>query len=143
MAGGLIRALLSSFLGTLGFAVLLHSPKRAIIPASIVGALAYVLYWIIGQIGAPEYVAVFLGALAGSLAAQWLARRMRMIATIFVLLSIVPAVPGLGLYRCMELLGANSPEAVSVGVSAMVTIVMIVLGLGTGGVVFRTIRGRK
>ena len=133
MLHGLLRALLSSFLGTLGFAVLLHSPRRAIIPASIVGAAAYLLYWLLLTLGAPEYIAVFMGALS----AQWLARRMHMIATVFVLLSIVAAVPGLGLYRCMELLGASSPEALAVGVSAMVSIVMIVLGIGMGSFLFR------
>lgn len=137
MLHGLLRALLSSFLGTLGFAVLLHSPRRAIIPASIVGAAAYLLYWLLLTLGAPEYIAVFMGALCGSLSAQWLARRMHMIATVFVLLSIVAAVPGLGLYRCMELLGASSPEALAVGVSAMVSIVMIVLGIGMGSFLFR------
>ena len=36
---------LTSFVGTLGFAILLHAPKRAWLPASLIGAMTYTLYW--------------------------------------------------------------------------------------------------
>lgn len=40
-----LTALLTSFIGTLGFAVLLHTPQRAWIPGSCIGAVGYTLYW--------------------------------------------------------------------------------------------------
>lgn len=139
MIADLLRILLMSFLGTLGFALLLHAPKRAWIPASIIGGVSYTLYIALMELGAPEAAAMFLGALAGSLLAQTCARKMRMIATIFITLSIVSLVPGLGLYRCMEYLGAGKNAlGVQAGVSAMTDIMMIALGLGVGSLVFRT-----
>lgn len=140
MTSELLRILLMSFLGTLGFALLLHAPKKAWLPASLIGGISYTLYIALMELGAAEAAAMFCGALAGSLLAQICARKMRMIATIFVTLSIVSLVPGLGLYRCMEYLGAGKNAlGIQAGVSAMTDILMIALGLGVGSLVFRTI----
>ena len=87
---------LTSFVGTLGFAILLHAPKRAWLPASLIGAMTYTLYWSLKQLSLDEAASMFLAALFGSLLAQFCARKMRMIATIFLLLSVVALVPGLG-----------------------------------------------
>ena len=89
---------LTSFVGTLGFAILLHAPKRAWLPASLIGAMTYTLYWSLKQLSLDEAASMFLAALFGSLLAQFCARKMRMLATIFLLLSVVALVPGLGLY---------------------------------------------
>ena len=57
---------------------------------------------------------------------------------IFVTLSIIAQVPGLGLYRCMALLGQHQHGlAAQVGVSAMMSILMIALGLAVGSFLFR------
>ncbi len=132
--------LFSSFAGTLGFAMLLHAPRRAWLPASLVGGVAYLVYWLLMLAGAGDPAANFVAALLGSLIAQGCARRMRMIATVFITLSIVPLVPGLGLYRCMALLGQHQNAAgLQAGVGAMTSILMIALGIGMGSFLFRLI----
>ena len=89
-----------------------------------------------------EIAALTAGLLAGSMLAQGCARKMRMIATIFITLSIVAMVPGLGLYRCMALLAQGENAAgVRTGVEAMTTILMIALGLGVGSFLFRFLVG--
>jgi len=135
---------ITSFVGTLGFAALVHAPGRAWAPAGAIGGASYTLYWLLMHLGVSEGAAIFAGALAGSLLAQWCARRMRMIATIFIMLSIVSLVPGLGLYRFMELLGqGQNAQGLRVGVNAMIDIVMIALGIGVGSFLFRMAAGRK
>ena len=135
---------LTSFVGTLGFAILLHAPKRAWLPASLIGAMTYTLYWSLKQLSLDEAASMFLAALFGSLLAQFCARKMRMIATIFLLLSVVALVPGLGLYRCMALLTQGESDAgLQVGAAAMASIVMIALGLGVGSFLFRSFAPRK
>ena len=68
---------------------------------------------------------------------------MRMIATIFITLSIVSLVPGLGLYHCMEYLGAGrSAAGLQAGVNAMIDVLMIALGVGVGSSLFRVLAGR-
>lgn len=136
--------LISSFVGTLGFAIFMHAPKRAWFPASAIGGVAYLLYWALQESGVTEPMAIFIGALLGSILGQYCARRMKMIATIFVLLSMIPLVPGLGLYRCMHFLAQEMYGAgADAGVRAMVDIVMIALGLAVGNFIFRVLRPRK
>ena len=130
--------LVSSFVGTLGFAIFMHAPKRAWLPASAVGGIAYAVYWLLLQFSLSEPMSIFIAALLGSLLGQLLARRMQMIATIFVLLAMIPLVPGLGLYRCMHYLAQEMYSAgVDAGVRAMVDIVMIALGIAVGSFIFR------
>ena len=130
--------LVSSFVGTLGFAIFMHAPKRAWFPASAIGGVAYALYWALLQSGVYAPMAMFIGALLGSVLGQYCARRMHMIATIFVLLAMIPLVPGLGLYRCMHFLAQEMYGAgADAGVRAMVDIVMIALGIAVGSFVFR------
>ena len=134
---------LSSAVGTYGFAIFMHAPKRAWLPASIIGGVSYALYWALLQFGTYEPLAIFLGALLGSVLGQVCARKMCMIASIFILLAMIPLVPGLGLYRCMAFLAQGMYSAgVKAGVGAMVDIVMIASGLGVGSYFFRLF-GRK
>jgi len=143
MMGELIRIYVTSFLGTLGFALLLHAPKKSWLPASVIGGVSYTVYIALTGAGSHQAAAMFAAALVGSLLAQFCARKMRMIATIFITLSIVSLVPGLGLYRCMEHLGAGrNALGLQAGVSAMIDIMMIALGVGVGGFVFRLIAAR-
>nr|MBR4281355.1 threonine/serine exporter family protein [Clostridia bacterium] len=136
---GLIK-LVSSFIGTLGFAIFMHAPRKAWLPASAIGGAAYLLYWSLLQLGMYEPLAIFIGALLGSILGQYCARRMQMIATIFVLLSMIPLVPGLGLYRCMHFLAQEMYSAgADAGVRAMVDVVMIALGLAVGSYLFRMV----
>ena len=39
-----LRMVLASFLGTFGFGLLAHAPKRSWIPASLLGAFSFMLY---------------------------------------------------------------------------------------------------
>lgn len=134
---GLLK-LVSSFVGTLGFAIFMHAPKRAWLPASAIGGVAYALYWALLQFSIYEPMAIFIAALLGSVLGQYCARRMHMIASIFVLLAMIPLVPGLGLYRCMHFLAQEMYSAgVDAGVRAMVDIVMIALGIAVGSFLFR------
>lgn len=135
---------LSSSLGTFGFAIFMHAPKRAWLPASMIGGGSYTLYWALLQMNVYEPAAIFLGALLGSLLGQYCARRMRMIASIFILLAMIPLVPGLGLYRCMSFLAQEMYGAgVDAGVRAMLDIVMIAFGLGIGSYAFRMFNLRR
>ena len=124
---------LSSAGGTYGFAIFMHAPKRAWLPASLIGGVSYALYWALLQFSVYEPLSIFLGALLGSVLGQLCARRMRMIASIFILLAMIPLVPGLGLYRCMAFLAQGLyGEGARAGVGAMVAIVMNAFGLGVG-----------
>ncbi len=144
--GGLQVLLLAlgAFLGSLGFAVLVQTPRRSWIPASLIGMGAYMVCFLLGELGLPNAAAIFCGTMAGSLSAMLCARRMKMISTIFMMLSIVPFVPGLGLYRCMHYLGGGfTTLGARAGIVAMTTIAMIVIGQGVGSFLYRSLTKKQ
>ena len=74
-----------------------------------------------------------MGALVAALGAQIAARRLKMIATVFVTIAILPLVPGVGLYRAMSALATGEMIAgASIAAHTMALIVMIALGIGLG-----------
>ena len=139
-----LQAALGAFIGSIGFLLLAHAPLRSLFPSGVIAAVSYLIYWLLASAGISDAVAVFLGSLAGSLGGQWVARRMKMIGTVFLMSAIVPVVPGLGLYRMMALLGQGATAAgADQGVQAMITIAMIALGLGVGSFIDRQIHAGR
>ncbi len=129
----LSRALFGAFFGTVGFAMLVHVPRRSWLVSGLIAALSYLVYWGASRIGLSEPSSIFLGSFFGSLAGQLSARKMKIIGTVFLMSAIVPVVPGLGLYRMMSFLGQNRiADGTAMGIRAMITIAMIALGLGAG-----------
>ena len=140
----ILRAAAGSFFGTVGFAMLVHVPKRAWFPSGVIAVLSYLVYWSLERLGVPDPMAIFCGSLFGSLAGLLCARRMKIIGTVFLMSAIIPVVPGLGLCRMMEAVGQRQFAAgAETGVSAMITIVMIALGLGAGAFTDRVIWSRS
>lgn len=139
----LLRASLGAFFGTVGFAMLIHVPRRALLVSGLIAILSYLVYWGSLRIGLSDPTSIFLGSLIGSLAGHQSARKIKIIGTVFLVSSIVPVVPGLGLYRMMAYLGRNRiADGANMGIRAMITIGMIALGLGAGAMISRIIRSR-
>ena len=122
---------IASLLAGGGFGVLQSAPKKAVVCGGMLGVVGYMAYWLLMQQGAAETPAMFAGMLLAALGAQAASRRLKMIATVFVTISMMPMVPGLGLYRAMSAL-AQGDLAQGGGIAAhtMMLILMIALGIG-------------
>lgn len=143
MALELFKSLLSSFLGSLGFAVILQAPKRSLLAASFIGSLSYLCYWWLVQSSRSEWLAMLCAAIIGSVLAQLAARRQHRVATIYVTIAIIPLVPGLGLYRAMSYLAqGQSGLGARMGIQAMMNILMLAFGITIGSFLCR-MRFRK
>ena len=133
---GLIISFVSSAAAGLFFGVLLHAPLHSLPVSGLIAGLGYVSYWVAMQYGLAETSAMFIGALIASVGAQIAARHLKMIATIFITIAILPLVPGLGLYRAMRALAQSQLElGGSIASHTMALIVMIALGVGLGSAV--------
>ena len=140
----ILRAVAGSFFGTVGFAMLVHVPRRAWFASGVIAVLSYLVYWGLTCLGIPDPMAIFAGALFGSLTGLFCSRRMKIIGTVFLMSAVVPVVPGLGLYRMMSAIGQGRlSEGARTGVSAMITIAMIALGLGAGAFADRLFWSRR
>ena len=130
----LIKVVVGSFVGTLMFAPLLHAPREAWLPSAGLGCLGYSTYVLLVNLGLHDAAAMFLGCLLASALAQVLARKMRMIATVFMTLSIIPCVPGLGLYESMSMFAAgDTAGGAAAFAAAMTNVLMIALALAVSG----------
>lgn len=115
------------------FGALLYAPRKAVVWGGVLGAAGYLCYWGILQTGTAETVAMFAGALVASLGAQIAARRLKMIATVFVTIAILPLVPGVGLYRAMSAVAqGQTAGGLAIAAQTMALILMIALGIGLG-----------
>lgn len=137
MLEGLLRAIVSGFLGAAGFGALLHAPRKGILWGSVIGAIGYTSYWLIFHLTGAELPAMFVGALLAAALGQLAARRLHMISTVFVTIAILPLVPGIGLYRSMSAMGqGDMQEGARLAAHAMSLILMIVMGTGLGSALF-------
>ncbi len=137
----ILRAVFGAFVGTVGFAMLVHVPKKSWLPSGIIAVLSYLVYWGLTQAGIPDPMCIFVGSLFGSLTGQVCARKMKTIGTVFLMSAIVPVVPGLALYRMMAYIGQGETAAgADLGIRAMITIAMIALGMSMGSFVDRVIQ---
>jgi uncharacterized membrane protein YjjB (DUF3815 family) len=144
VAEQIIRAVLGAFFGAVGFAMLVHVPKRAWFVSGLIASLSYLLYWFLTYLGLPDPMAIFIGSLFGSLVGFLSARLMKIIGTVFLMSAVIPVVPGLGLYRMMAALGQGQlAVGAKTGIQAMITVAMIALGLGAGAFADRIIWSRK
>ena len=124
----IVRAVFGAFFGTLGFAMLVHVPKRAWFVSGLIASLSYLLYWFMTCLGLPDPMAIFIGALFGSLAGLLSARLMKIIGTVFL----------------MSALGQGQIAAgAKTGIQAMITVAMIALGLGAGAFADRLLWSRS
>jgi len=121
----------ASFLAGAGFGMLQSAPKKAVLWGGVLGMIGYMAYWLFMQLGVTEAPAMFLGMLLAALGAQAFARKLKMISTVFVTISMMPMVPGLGLYRAMSALAQGDlAQGGSVGAHTMLLILMIAMGIG-------------
>ena len=130
----LVQALLllpASFLAGAGFGMLQSAPKKAVVWGGVLGMLGYMVYWAGMQLGWAEAPAMFVGMLLAALCAQASADRLKMIATVFTTISLMPMVPGLGLYRAMSALAQGDLSlGGGIGAHTMLLILMIAMGIG-------------
>ena len=137
MLEGLLRAIISGFLGAAGFGALLHAPRKGVLWGSVIGAVGYTAYWLIFHLTGSELPAMFVGALLAAALGQIAARKLHMISTVFVTIAILPLVPGIGLFRSMSALGqGDMAQGASLAAHAMSLILMIVMGTGIGSALF-------
>lgn len=93
---------LYAFLGGLAFAIPFNVHGREVPLAALGGAGGWLIHLLVYPITGSEVVGYFVAALAISLYAEVMARVRKRPVTAFLLISIVPLVPGAGIYYTMQ-----------------------------------------
>lgn len=98
----LIIQLIFSFIFTSCFGVIFNAPTKAIPYCGFVGAIGWIIYYVLMQTDVTEVQASFIGAFVVAIVAQVFARRFKMPMIIFNVSGIIPLVPGGIAYNTMR-----------------------------------------
>ncbi|MFC4767563.1 threonine/serine exporter family protein [Effusibacillus consociatus] len=94
--------LLMGFLATVAFAVIYNVPKRALLPAGLVGAGALLIRDGAEALHMSPVAGVFAGAFFVSVASEVLARMQKLPGTVFIVSGILMLVPGMSALNTMR-----------------------------------------
>ena len=94
--------IITSFLGTLGFSILFNLRGKKLLLASLGGMFAWSLYLMLELAVPSEAVRYFFCSFFIAVFAEVLARMLRTPATTFLILPMIPMIPGGSLYHTMR-----------------------------------------
>lgn len=91
--------IIGAFLAIFCFAIMLETPKKYLVHAGIVGAVGWFVYLFAGKLGANDVFATFLSAFTIALISHVFARILKTPVSVFLIVGILPTVPGAGMYH--------------------------------------------
>ncbi len=94
--------LITALVGSLGFSWVFHNQARLGLPSAAGGPLCWAAVLLAQWSGISEYAGYALGAVLVALYAEYMARRERCPATVFLTVGTIPLIPGKSLYITMR-----------------------------------------
>lgn len=94
--------IISSTLGTLGFAIFFNTKKNRLIPATIGGILTIIVYLICYNDTKNIFLSNLVGAVAITIYSEILARYLKCPTTVLLFSGVIPLVPGGSLFYTMN-----------------------------------------
>ncbi len=92
--------IISAFFACLGFGIVLNAPRKELICCGICGLLSFAVYVILGEV-IDSTLAVFIATVVSMAFARNCSYRRKAPSTIYVIMGILPHVPGGGMYSTM------------------------------------------
>lgn len=121
--------ILTAFLGSFGFSVLFNLRRSKLWIAALGGAMAWIIYLILGTVLTGDAVRYFFAASLVTVYAEVFARIKKTPTTSFLVSGIIPLVPGSALYNTMKF--ALNSDWPSFGQAAIYTL-QLALAIATG-----------
>lgn len=119
----------TSFLGALGFALTFNLQRRNILPASLGGLLAWLVYTPLETRCEDVFVPTVAASLSAALYSEILARTMKAPSNQYLVVGIIPLLPGSLLYHTFSTAFAGDMAAAGTYGSATA---LTALGIGAG-----------
>lgn len=119
-----------AFLSSLGFGILFNIRGKNLIIASLGGGLAWLTYLISGRLQPSIIFSLFLASMVGSIYCEIMARIYKNPVTMFIICTIIPLVPGGGMYYAtLEAVKGNLNVALTKGVETLFSAGAIAVGI--------------
>jgi uncharacterized membrane protein YjjB (DUF3815 family) len=115
----LLRSLYA-LIGSLGFSILFNVKGKDIIFGALGGGIAWLSYEMINTQGISTSTSLFIATAIVSAYAEIMARLRKQPVTIFVISSIIPLVPGSGMYyTTYESVKGNFSQSLTIGIETL------------------------
>lgn len=98
----IVYGFIFGFLSSVGFGIITNNPRRTLIPAGLIGALAWIVYIIVGWFNDGLIMPNLMGAVVIGLLANLCAILVKAPVNIFYVPCLVSLVPGAILYDSMK-----------------------------------------
>ncbi len=118
-----------AFFSAYGFCFLLEVPRRLIIPSSIAAILCWILYLVGCMCGFSTSWAALLASAAVYLLAYMQARSLKAPVSVFLIIGILPLVPGFKIYRTIYFMITNEGSAAEALADTLLMAGAIALGI--------------
>ncbi|MBQ7733629.1 MAG: threonine/serine exporter family protein [Synergistaceae bacterium] len=102
MTREVILQLLTAFTGSLGFALLFGIRTRHLLYASFGGFVSWSVYLAVHGLSSNEFLACLAASIVAMIYSEIMARVRKCPATVFIIIAIIPLVPGGSLYYAMS-----------------------------------------
>lgn len=134
--------LLMAYLGALGFGAVYNLHGRKLQFASLGGLLGWAVYLGVGLFTDSPYPCAFVATSFLTLYSEMMARVHKTPATIFLVTSAIPMIPGAGLYRTVSaLMLRHAAEATAQGTYTLLFAASMASGITLTTLIFRLIMG--
>lgn len=116
----MIKSALSAFFASLCYSFIFNVKGKKIWIAGLIGAIGGLCYKIIIYFDGSELFANFIGVVALSFLSEIFARKCKTPVTTFLGISLIPLVPGAGMYQTMlRAIHGNATQALKQGLSTI------------------------
>lgn len=112
------------------FTFIFNAPKRTRLIAGLIGAVSYALFIVLKALDSPLLACYFISTLLIAFLSEFSAKILKAPSTVFISIAILALVPGIGLYRTMNLLTfGNYGSGTEVGIQTLLAIGSIAMAL--------------
>lgn len=135
---------LTAFIGTLGFGFLFHIRGKKLLLAAVGGMLSWLLFLLLGNWISHEPGRYLIVSMSMTVYSEMLARIMKTPATTFSVISLIPLVPGAGLYYTTTYaLNGQSDKFLPKLIHTVSLAVALALGIVLVTAVFKHLRPKR
>lgn len=119
-----------ALLASLGFGVMFNIEGKNLLFASLGGAITWFVYLLYLKYGSSNLVALFIASIAAGAYSEILARILKTPVTVFSVISIIPLVPGGGMYYTMlDIVQGNVNNSLNTGLNTISSAGSIAAGI--------------
>lgn len=117
-------------MATCGFSIFFNSPKKLLLPSSVVGGVGWIIYLVMSVHFDNPLVYAFTAAIFIAVSSEIFARLLKQPAIVIIIPGILPLVPGISLYNTVLYTIQKKYElAASTGTRAIIISIGISLGI--------------